>query len=153
MITLNSLLRLDCIKHPLESSDSRGAINELVNLLHEHGLVQDPEDVADAVWERELQRTTGIGEGLAVPHGRCPSLDKVVAAVGYAADPIDFKANDGKPVELIVLIVSPPDNTTEHVQALSAISRVLGHQATRNAAFACETAEALHALLCNGADD
>ncbi len=153
MITLNSLLQLDCIKHPLESTDPRGAINELINLLHEQGHVQDPEDVANAVWKRELQRTTGIGEGLAVPHGRCPSLERVVAAVGYAAIPIDFKSSDDKPVEMIVLIVSPPDNTTEHVQALSAISRVLGNPATRKEAFNSDSAESLHDVLCSSNGD
>ena len=88
-----------------------------------------------------------------MPHGRCPSLERVVAAVGHATAPIDFKSNDGKAVEMIVLIVSPPDNTTEHVQALSAISRVLGNPRTRKEAFESETAESLHALLCSGGND
>ena len=80
-------------------------------------------------------------------------MKKVVAAIGHAPMPIDFKANDGKPVELIVLIVSPPDNTTEHVQALGAISRVLGNPATRSKAFQAGTAEALYDVLCTRTDD
>ena len=148
MIEVQSLIQLDCIRHPLEATDTRGAITELIQLLHEQGLVADAEDTADAVWARELQRSTGIGEGLAVPHGRCPALRKVVAAVGWTPTPIDFKAADGKPVQLIVLIVSPPEDTSAHVQALGAISRVLSQAAIREAAMESTSAESLHSILC-----
>ena len=148
MIELQSLIQLDCIRHPLNADDPRGVITELVQMLHDRNLVADVDETADAVWAREQQRSTGIGEGLAIPHGRCASLRKVVAAVGWTSTPIDFKAPDGNPVQLIVLIVSPTDDTTNHVQALGAISRTLGQVAIRQAAMESTSAEALHAVLC-----
>ena len=148
MITLDALIHPNCIRHPLNADDPRGVIRELVEMLHDQSLVADVDEIADAVWAREQQRSTGIGEGLAVPHGRCASLRSVVAAVGWTSTPIDFQAADGKPVQLIVLIVSPTDDTTNHVQALGAISRTLGQVAIRQAAMESTSAEALHAVLC-----
>lgn len=148
MIELHALIQPDCIMHPLTADDPHGVIRELVQLLHDRNLIADAEETADAVWAREQQRSTGIGEGLAIPHGRCASLKRVVAAVGWAAAPIDFKAPDDKPVQLIVLIVSPPDDTTNHVQALGAISRKLGHASVRQAAMNSASSEALHDILC-----
>ena len=150
MIELQSLIQLDCIKHPLDACDPRGVITELVQMLHDRKLVADVDEIADAVWAREQQRSTGIGEGLAIPHGRCASLRKVVAAVGWTDTPIDFQAADDKPVQLIVLIVSPTDDTTHHVQALGAISRTLGRAEIRHAAMKSTSAEALHDILCHG---
>ena len=150
MIELQSLIQLDCIKHPLDARDPRGVITELVQMLHDRKLVADVDEIADAVWAREQQRSTGIGEGLAIPHGRCASLRKVVAAVGWTDTPIDFQAADGNPVQLIVLIVSPTDDTTHHVQALGAISRTLGRTEIRHAAMKSASAEALHGILCQG---
>lgn len=148
MIELKSLIQLDCIRHPLEATDPHGVIRELVELLHEHGLVQDADETIAAVWKREQQRTTGIGAGLAVPHGRCPSLTKVVAAIGWTNRPIDFKSSDGAPVTLVAMIISPPEDTSAHVQALGAISLTLGKQEVRAAAMASSSAEDLYALLC-----
>jgi mannitol/fructose-specific phosphotransferase system IIA component (Ntr-type) len=149
MIELKSLIQLDCIRHPLEANDPHGAIRELVELLHEHGHVQDADGTTAAVWEREQQRTTGIGNGLAVPHGRCPSLKNVVAAIGWTDRPIDFKSSDGSPVTLVAMIISPPEDTSAHVQALGAISLALGNQEVRAAAMTSSSAEDLYALLCN----
>jgi mannitol/fructose-specific phosphotransferase system IIA component (Ntr-type) len=148
MIKLDALIQPDCIRHPLNADDPRGVIMELVQMLRDQSLVADVDEIADAVWAREQQRSTGIGEGLAIPHGRCDSLRKVVAAVGWTDTPIDFQAADGKPVRLIVLIVSPTDDTTHHVQALGAISRTLGHATIRQAAMESTSAETLHAILC-----
>jgi len=149
MIELNSLIQPDCILHPLKGTEPQSVIRELVELLHDRGHVQDPDETIALVWAREQQRSTGIGDGLAVPHGRCPSLKKVVAAIGWTDTPIDFKAADGAPVNLVVLIISPTEDTTGHVQALGAISRVLGSRDVRTAARQCQSAEALHALLCS----
>ena len=148
MIELHALIQPDCIMHPLTADDPHGVIRELVQLLHDRNLIADAEETADAVWAREQQRSTGIGEGLAIPHGRCASLKRVVAAVGWAATPIEFNAADGNPVQLIVLIVSPPNDTTNHVQALGAISRKLGHASVRQAAMDSASGEVLYDILC-----
>ena len=148
MIELHALIQPDCILHPLTASEPHGVIRELVQLLHARNLIADAEETADAVWAREQQRSTGIGDGIAVPHGRCEHMDQIVAAIGTADPAIDFQASDGKAVNLVVLLVSPTRNTTLHVQALGAISRRLGHAEIRRRLRNCPDAGCVYDVLC-----
>jgi mannitol/fructose-specific phosphotransferase system IIA component (Ntr-type) len=74
---------------------------------------------------REQTRSTGIGAGIAIPHGKCKAVKELVMAVGIAHDPIDFASIDAKPVSIIFLLVSPSDQTGPHIQALARISRLM----------------------------
>jgi fructose-specific phosphotransferase system IIA component len=122
---LTEILKPDNIKIPLESKTKAEAIGELVNLLASTGDVTDPKKVLDAVLEREATRTTGIGNGLAIPHGKCDGTTHLVMAIGRAAAPIDFQAIDGRPVSIIWMLASPKDMTGPHIHALARISRLM----------------------------
>lgn len=124
-MTLTQLLQPTCIKAPLESTDKEGAIQELVDVLADSGRITNSEDAFRAIMDREQQRSTGIGSGIAIPHGKCASAKELVMAIGIANNPIDFESIDGKPVKIIVLLVSPPDCTGPHIQALARISRLM----------------------------
>jgi PTS system fructose-specific IIC component len=140
-------LSLETIKVPLESTDKKGVIEELVDVLGAAGLIEDTDTLKELVWEREQQRTTGIGEGLAIPHGKGNCTDRLVIAVGRPAQPIDFQSVDKKPVQLVVLLASPPDKTSEHIQALGKISRLMADPSFREKAYHAESAEALYELF------
>ena len=122
---LTEILKPANIKIPLESRTKADAIGELVNVLTAAGDVTDPKKVLDAVLEREATRTTGIGNGLAIPHGKCAGTKDLVMAIGRAAAPIDFQAIDGRPVTIIWMLASPPDKTGPHIHALARISRLM----------------------------
>ena len=122
---LTEILKPANIKIPLTSKVKAEAIGELVDLLASTGDVTDPKKVLDAVLEREATRTTGIGNGLAIPHGKCSGTKDLVMAIGRAADPIDFQAIDGRPVNIIWMLASPPDKTGPHIHALARISRLM----------------------------
>ena len=136
-------LQLDTMLVPLAATDRQGAIYELVDALAKAGSISDPDTIKQLVWEREQQRTTGIGEGLAIPHARCDKLDDLVMAMGRPTTPIDFSSPDKRPVELIILLVSPSENTADHIQALGRISRLMVNRSFREAAYATETPQAL----------
>lgn len=121
----SEILSLKNIRVPLVADDKIKAITELVDLLSANGEVRDPKRVLDAVLERETTRTTGIGNAVAIPHGKCAGTDKLVMAIGKAASPIDFQSIDGRPVTFIWLLASPPDKTGPHIQALALISRLM----------------------------
>ncbi len=135
------------IKVPLASSEKREAIRELVDLLAATGQISAADDVDRVVWEREQQRSTGIGEGLAIPHGKTIATDRLVMAVGRPDEPMDFGAVDGKPVRLLVLLASPPQNTADHIQALGRVTRLMSDAEFRGRMYRAESAEALHHLL------
>jgi fructose-specific phosphotransferase system IIA component len=141
------ILSPKAIKVPLESDDKRGAIDELIDLIASAGLVSQPEPLKKVVWGREQQRTTGIGEGLAIPHGKSDVAKKLVVAMGRPAQPIDFGSIDNKPVKLIVLLVSPPEKTSDHIQALGKISRLMADPKFRQQAYAAESSQGLYELF------
>ena len=122
---LLDIISLDCIKAPLGSPDKHAAIDELVDLLARAGKVKNALALKEAVWAREQTRTTGIGNGLAIPHGKCTGVENPAIAIGKPAAPMEFAAIDGKPVRLIILLASPPDRTSDHIQALAHISRLM----------------------------
>jgi len=131
------------IKVPLEATDKHAAIDELVDALHKVGAIKDPQTLKKVVWERELQRSTGIGEGLAIPHGKANCCDHLAMAIGIPAEPIDYGAVDGKPVRMMVLLASPPNKTADHIQALGKISRLMGNESFRRHAYQAQSAEEL----------
>lgn len=122
---LTDILQPECIKVPLVATDKQGAIYELADLLGSAGRLSDVEGFKSAVWRREQTRTTGIGHGIAIPHGKVDGCDRLVMAVGLCRPAIDFGAIDGMPVELIFALASPLDQTGPHIQALATISRML----------------------------
>ena len=117
---LSEILKPQNIKVPLDAKNKSEAISELVHLLAGNKELTNPKAVLDSVLDREATRTTGIGNGLAIPHGKCNGTDHLVMAIGRPATPIDFQAIDGRPVNLIWLLTSPPDKTGPHIHALAA---------------------------------
>src|SRR2546423_14736651 len=122
---LTEILKPQNIKIPLEAKNKTDAIGELVKVLAASGDIADSKKVLDSVMEREATRTTGIGNGLAIPHGKCAGMKDLVMAIGRAGTPIDFQAIDGRPVSIIWMLTSPPDKTGPHIHALARISRLM----------------------------
>jgi fructose-specific phosphotransferase system IIA component len=122
---LTEILQPDCLKVPLTGTDKESAIVELIDSLDAAGVLQDRDTVLNAVLTREKTRSTGIGSGIAIPHGKCGAVKELVMAVGIAKEPIDFQSIDQNPVKIILLLVSPADQTGPHIQALARISRVM----------------------------
>ena len=141
---LTEILKPQNIKVPLQAKVKADAIKELVDLLAANGEVFDPKKVLDAVLERESTRTTGIGNGLAIPHGKCTGTDHLVMAIGRPATPIDFQAIDGRPVNLLWLLSSPPDKTGPHIHALARISRLMTIEKFRQALSTAENAQQIY---------
>jgi fructose-specific phosphotransferase system IIA component len=125
IMVLTQILQPTCVKVPLEGRDKNSVVTELVDLLDENGSIQDRQAVLDAVFARERTRSTGIGSGIAIPHGKCGAVRELVMALGIARDPIDFDSVDKRPVSIVILLVSPVDQTGPHIQALARISRLM----------------------------
>jgi mannitol/fructose-specific phosphotransferase system IIA component (Ntr-type) len=98
-------------------------LRELVNRLVEAGVVEDADLMYERLVEREELGSTAIGQGVAIPHCKMENLDRVVMAVGLSRRGVDFESEDGKPVRLFFLIVSPADRPAAHLRSLAAISK------------------------------
>jgi fructose-specific phosphotransferase system IIA component len=147
IMNILDILSPKATKVPLDSTEKKAAIDELIDLLTANGSITEADQLKRVVWEREQQRTTGIGEGLAIPHGKSVCSNKLVIAMGRPAQPIDFGSIDNKPVKLIVLLASPADKTSDHIQALGRISRLMVDPKFRIAAFTAASATDLYELF------
>ena len=146
---LTQILQPACVKVPLEGKDKKSVITELVDLLDANGLLLDKDVVLDAVLMREQTRSTGIGAGIAIPHGKCKAVKELVMAVGIAGEPIDFESIDEKPVTIVILLVSPADQTGPHIQALARISRLMLDEQFKQSLNEAGSAEEAYELLSN----
>lgn len=146
-MNLLDILSPNCVQSPLVATEKRGVIDELVDLLAAAGKVTDAAVLKEAVWSREQTRTTGIGLGLAIPHGKCPGVASLAMAIGKPATPIDFQAIDNKPVRLVILLASPPDRTSDHIQALARVSRLMQMESFREAIYAAGNSQELFDIL------
>src|SRR4029453_5166358 len=144
---LTEILKPTNIKVPLQAKVKNEAIAELVNMLAANGEVKDPKKVLDSVLDREATRTTGIGNGLAIPHGKCNGTDHLGSAVGKPATPIDFQAIDGRPVNIIWMLNSPPDKTGPHIHALARISRLMTLDKFRAPLLSAKTAQEAYDII------
>ena len=128
----------DAIEPDMKSTTKTDAIRELVALLDRVGSINQEDAVAEVVLEREELGTTGIGEGIAVPHGKSSAVENLLAAFGRSKRGIDFKALDNQPVHLFFLLVAPENSTGPHLIALARISRLLKNRDFRKALMDAE---------------
>jgi mannitol/fructose-specific phosphotransferase system IIA component (Ntr-type) len=115
------------IRADLSATDKQGAIREMVQaLLDANDLPADEfESIVKAIMKREELGSTGIGRGVAVPHTKHPSVDRLVGTVAVSHQGVDFTSLDGEIVQLLFLLISPPDRPGDHLRALENISRQL----------------------------
>ncbi len=144
---LTELLKPQNILVPMMAKDKTSAITELVDLLQTNKDVSDAKQVIAAVLEREGMRTTGIGTGLAIPHGKCTGTEHLAMAIGKPATPIEFQSIDGRPVSVVWLLTSPPDKTGPHINALARISRLWTIDKFRTAITAAKTGQEVFDII------
>ncbi|MHC4635360.1 MAG: PTS sugar transporter subunit IIA, partial [Planctomycetota bacterium] len=146
-MNLTEIVLPSCLKVPLEGKDKESVITELVDLLDTEKLLQDKIVVLNAVFMREKTRSTGIGSGIAIPHGKCSAVKELVMSIGVASEPIDFASVDGKPVRIILLLVSPASQTGPHIQALAKISKLMLDETFKKSLEEVKSAEEAYELL------
>jgi len=144
---LTEIVQASCVRVPLQSKDKNAAISELIDLLDTSGLLADKTAISEAVFAREQTRSTGIGSGIAIPHGKCNAVKELVMAIGIAHDPIDFDSIDGNPVSIVILLVSPTTQTGRHIQALATISRLMLDEQFKQAFEQSSQADEAYKLL------
>lgn len=119
------LLNKDAISINLEATDKEGVIKELIGLLKKIGAVRDEGKMFDIIMEREALGSTGIGQGVAIPHGKSASVKNIVAALGISKKGVDFDSLDGESAYIFFLLVAPTKSPGPHLKGLARISRLL----------------------------
>ena len=107
------------------ATTKKEVLEELVQLLSKEGKINDVKLTVEVLIEREKLGSTGIGQGIAIPHAKSDQVTEVVAAFGLSRRGVQFDALDGEPVNIFFLLVAPPDAAAMHLKALARISRLL----------------------------
>jgi PTS system nitrogen regulatory IIA component len=130
---LSELLNAKAVSSDLKAATKRDAVAELVDLLESaHGLKSQGE-ILDRVLRREAMMSTGIGNGVAIPHGKARAVDRMLAACAISRAGVDFESADGEPAHIFILLVSPETVGATHVKVLANISRLLKEESVRQA--------------------
>ncbi len=128
---LTDLLTPDRIRIPLEATTKDGLLRELVDVVASTESAEAHADILCAVQEREAVLSTGIGSGIAIPHGKSSAVPDLRLAAGRTRVPVDYDALDGRPVRLLFLLVGPETAAGPHIKALSRISRIVRQDSVR----------------------
>ena len=128
------LLDGDLIIEDLRATDKEGVIREFAALLAGRGLVRDEAGLVEVVLQREAT-TTGIGDGIAIPHGRVPGIPGAIVAFGRSVRGVDFQSLDGKPAHLFFFFVTPEERPEEHLAVLRRLARITRSPALRDRLF------------------
>jgi fructose-specific phosphotransferase system IIA component len=123
---VRDLLDEKTVKTDLECVDKEECFEEMVDILVQAGHITDRATALKVIQEREAQATTGIGRGIAVPHGKDESIPALIAALGTSSSGIEFDALDGEPVHVVFLLLASNHEQGRHLQALAEISRLVG---------------------------
>ena len=149
---INDLLVPEGVVADLKATSKKQALQDLakraaeVSGLHERAIF-------DVLMERERLGTTGVGNGIAIPHGKLPNLDRLHGLFARLEQPIDFHAIDERPVDLIFVLLAPENAGADHLKALARISRLLRNNGICDKLRGTDSAEALFAILTESQED
>ncbi|RXY99054.1 MULTISPECIES: PTS fructose transporter subunit IIABC [Fictibacillus] len=144
---ITELITKDTIKLNLVSKDKSSVIDELVNKLHEAGKLNDKEAYREAILAREAQSTTGIGEGIAIPHAKTAAVKTPSIAFGRSVEGVDYDALDGMPSNLFFMIAASEGANNEHLETLSKLSSYLMDMTFREGLLKAETEDEVITLI------
>lgn len=148
---LSEFIDFDSVKPSLPAGNKRALLQQLAQIAAQR-LSLDSAAVLSSIVDRERLGSTGFGQGVAIPHGKVRDLPQIYGLFARLSEPVDYKAIDGEPVDLVFLLLSPPDAGAEHLKALAAISRVVRHAPTLEKMRGARSRDALAAVLM-GADE
>lgn len=149
MTDLSEILSSEAIDENLVAANKKALFQQLAaNASRQTGI--PAKDIAASLNAREKLGSTGFGSGSAIPHGKIEGLHQVVGAFARLSQPIDFGAVDGLPVDLVFLLLSPPDAGADHLKALASVSRAFRDRQTLAKLRGARSRDALYALLTGG---
>ncbi|MCL2690022.1 MAG: cation:proton antiporter, partial [Chitinispirillia bacterium] len=147
---IHRALDLRCIIPSLKSTTKQQVIEELVGVLYKNGMLSDKKSALEAVMERETSMSTGMQNGIALPHGKTDAVQKITIAIGLSKKGIDFKSIDKEKSTIFVLILSPLNSTTPHIQFLANLSAILNSPDVRAKLMECHDREEIYWFFRKG---
>jgi len=143
-MNIYSYLDRSSIQAGLNAKSKEELINELVDLLEPKVDKDQLEKIRESVFNREQIMSTGVGKQLAIPHGKCSSIDNIFASFAILDNPVDFESIDNEPVKMVFLLVGPESKCNNHIKLLSRISRLMNNSSFREKLLKCQSADEIY---------
>ncbi|MDR0376372.1 MAG: PTS sugar transporter subunit IIA [Spirochaetaceae bacterium] len=144
---LNEIYRPEFIKIGLEAEDKEEAFEELADFFCHAAKINVREEILSAIRERESKMSTGIRQGIALPHGKTSAVDQLYGVLGVSKTGVDYDALDGRPVYLLFLILTPEKDSEKHLQALKRLAEILDNPQFYTDLVVQNTAQDAHGII------
>jgi len=141
MIKIKDLISKNSVIIDLKQTDKFEAIAALARFMCHVSDLANTDEVVNQIIERETEMSTGIGYGIAIPHARVPGIDRLYMASARSPDGLEWNSLDDLPVNLIFMMISPTNTSTEHTHALLTLSQIMSHEAVRQELLQTDTPE------------
>jgi len=146
-MNITDLLQKNFIVDELKSKTKKEVLFELSEVFLHGGMKVDCDVMVEVLLEREKLGSTGIGDGIAIPHGKLSGLDNLIVSFGRTKEGIDFDSLDGKPVHIFFLLMAPENSAGQHLKALAKISRMLKEEEFRKELMEVKTSEEIYRII------
>ncbi|MGH7887489.1 MAG: PTS sugar transporter subunit IIA [Candidatus Binatia bacterium] len=146
---ITDFLTVQSVMPSLTSHDKNAVLEELAEALAAHYHNLDRKKVLEVLRERERISTTAIGEGVAIPHGKLPNVERVLGVFARSLDGVEFASLDGAPTHLFFVLIAPENAAADHLKALARISRLLKDDAFRRRLLAGKNRQELYTLIAD----
>lgn len=144
---IDDILKKDSIIANLAGTNKEEVLREITDFLQKLSLIKDKETLFNTLMEREKLGSTGIGENVAIPHGKSDELSQIVTVFGRSLKGVDFESLDQKPVHFVYMVIAPSNSTGQHLKALARISRLFKNQSLREGILKLQDANQIYSLL------
>ena len=144
---IDDILKKDSIIANLAGTNKEEVLREITDFLQKLSLIKDKETLFNTLMERERLGSTGIGENVAIPHGKSDELSKIVTVFGRSLNGVDFESLDQKPVHFVCMVIAPSNSTGQHLKALARISRLFKNQSLREGILKLQDPNQIYSLL------
>ena len=146
-MNLKKMITKDSILFDIQSETKAGVIEELIDFLTTTGKIKDRDTALQSVLDREAKMSTGMQNGIAIPHGKTDSVDQLKVIIAISRKGVDFEAMDGQPCFIFILTLSPENRAGPHIQFLAEISKLLGNEELREKLTNASSAEEVLSLI------
>ena len=144
---IDDILKKGSIIANLTGTNKEEVLREITDFLQEQGLIKDKETLLNTLMEREKLGSTGIGENVAIPHGKSDELSQIITVFARSLNGVDFESLDQKPVHFVCMVIAPSNSTGQHLKALARISRIFKNQNLRDGILKLQDANQIYSLL------
>ena len=146
---IDEILKKESVITDLVGNNKAEVIKEMTQCLKKNNLIQNDQVLFETLMEREKLGSTGIGENVAIPHGKSDEITQIITVLARSKNGVEFESLDQKPVHFICMVIAPAHSTGQHLKVLAKISRIFKSQGLREEIMKARNSDAIYSILIN----